>query len=161
MSKQEKGGMRSAFHYIVEFAVILLGITVSVTIEKNNAHQYKESVKNQSLSRILTNIQTDSLDFEFNIAVHAPASASCAWITEQRSTFAEQHPDSIGKHCSMCLFADEVDDADVLFAGPDDADGAVAVVWGQQGLPVGWRVHEVLYALVGELHIAQVVIDRG
>lgn len=108
MSKQEKGGMRSAFHYIVEFAVILLGITVSVTIEKNNAHQYKESVKNQSLSRILTNIQTDSLDFEFNIAVHAPASASCAWITEQRSTFAEQHPDSIGKHCSMCLMAQTV-----------------------------------------------------
>ena len=59
------------------------------------------------------------------------------------------------------LFTDEVDDADVLLAGPDDADGAVAVIWGQQGLPVGWRVHEVLYALVGELHIAQVMIDRG
>ena len=59
------------------------------------------------------------------------------------------------------VFTDEVDDADVLLAGPDDADGAVAVAWGQQGLPVGRRVHEVLYALVGELHIAQVVIDRG
>ena len=59
------------------------------------------------------------------------------------------------------VFADEVDDADVLFAGPDDADGAVAVIGAQQGLPVGRRVHEVLHALVGELRIAQVVIDRG
>ena len=56
MSKQEKGGMRSAFHYIVEFAVILLGITVSVTIEKNNAREYKREVKDQGLTRILDNL---------------------------------------------------------------------------------------------------------
>ena len=37
MSKQQKGGMRSVAHYVVEFAVILLGISVSVFIEKNNA----------------------------------------------------------------------------------------------------------------------------
>ena len=49
------------------------------------------------------------------------------------------------------VFADEVDDADVLFAGPDDADDAVAVIGAQQGLPVGRRIHEVLHALVGEL----------
>ena len=63
--------MRSAFHYIVEFAVILLGITVSVMIEKNNAREYKENIKNQSLERILSNIRTDSVDFEFNISVHS------------------------------------------------------------------------------------------
>ena len=49
--------MRSWPHYVVEFLVILLGITVSVTIEKNNAREYKENVKNQSLARILTNIE--------------------------------------------------------------------------------------------------------
>ena len=59
------------------------------------------------------------------------------------------------------VFADEVDDADVLLAGPDDADGAVAVAGGQQGLPVGRRVHEVLHALVGKGRIAHGVINGG
>ena len=57
MAKTESKGMRSGLHYVVEFLVILLGITVSVTIEKNNAREYKENVKNQSLARILTNIE--------------------------------------------------------------------------------------------------------
>ena len=57
MANKESKGMRSGLHYVVEFLVILLGITVSVTIEKNNAREYKENVKNQSLARILTNIE--------------------------------------------------------------------------------------------------------
>ena len=35
MAKTESKGMRSGLHYMVEFLVILLGITVSVTLEKN------------------------------------------------------------------------------------------------------------------------------
>ena len=108
MSKQEKGGMRSAFHYIVEFAVILLGITVSVTIEKNNAREYKENLKNQSLTRILSNIRTDSVDFEFNIAVHAPAAQSCTWVFDRRYNLEAEHPDSVGKHCSMCVMGQTI-----------------------------------------------------
>ncbi len=108
MSKQEKRSMRSAFHYIVEFAVILLGITVSVTIEKNNAREYKESVKNQSLERILSNIRTDSVDFEFNISVHAPAAQSCTWVFDRRYNLEAEHPDSVGKHCSMCVMGQTI-----------------------------------------------------
>ena len=108
MSKQQKGGMRSAFHYVVEFAVILLGISVSVFIEKNNARDYKESVKDQSLSRILTNIRQDSADYVFNMSVHKPAAESCAWMFERRDNIAAEHPDSVGKHCSMCLMAQTI-----------------------------------------------------
>ena len=95
-------------HYVVEFAVILLGISVSVYIEKNNAHDYKESVKNQSLSRILTNIRTDSLDFEFNIKVHTPAAESCKWMVDRRANLAQEHPDSVGKHCSICILGQTI-----------------------------------------------------
>ena len=69
MSKKENKGMRSGLHYLVEFLVILLGITVSVTIEKNNARDYKREVKDQGLTRILANLQQDSLDMEYNIDV--------------------------------------------------------------------------------------------
>ena len=103
MSKQEKGGMRSAFHYIVEFAVILLGITVSVTIEKNNAREYKREVKDQGLTRILDNLAQDSLDMEYNISVHLTAKASCQWVLDHRYDISEQHPDTIGKNCAICI----------------------------------------------------------
>ena len=48
--------MRHALHYVVEFLVILLSISVSVFIEKDNARVYKEEIKDQSLTRILQNI---------------------------------------------------------------------------------------------------------
>ena len=47
MANKESKGMRSGLHYVVEFLVILLGITVSVTLEKNNAREYKREVKDQ------------------------------------------------------------------------------------------------------------------
>ena len=108
MSKQQTGGTRSALHYIIEFAVILLGISISVYIEKNNAREYKENMKNQSLERILSNIQTDSIDFEFNIAVHEPAAKSCAWLFDQKDNMEQAHPDSVGKHCSMCIMGQTI-----------------------------------------------------
>ena len=100
--------MRSGLHYLVGFLVILLGITVSVTIEKNNAREYKESVKNQSLERILSNIRTDSVDFEFNISVHTPAAKSCSWVFDRRYNLEAEHPDSVGKHCSMCVMGQTI-----------------------------------------------------
>ena len=108
MSKQQTGGTRSALHYIIEFAVILLGISISVYIEKNNAREYKESVKNQSLARILSNIRTDSVDFEFNIAVHEPAAESCAWLYDRKDNLEQANPDSVGKHCSMCIMGQTI-----------------------------------------------------
>ena len=102
MAKTESKGMRSGLHYVVEFLVILLGITVSVTIEKNNAREYKREVKDQGLTRILANLHEDSVDLEFNIKVHAAAYESCRWMVEHRETISTEHPDSVGKHCSLC-----------------------------------------------------------
>jgi len=102
MAKTESKGMRSGLHYVVEFLVILLGITVSVTIEKNNAREYKREVKDQGLTRILANLHEDSVDLEFNIKVHAAAYESCRWMVEHRETISKEHPDSVGKHCSLC-----------------------------------------------------------
>jgi hypothetical protein len=40
-------------------------------LEKDKAREYKEDIKNQSLSRILENIEQDSTDLEFNIYFHS------------------------------------------------------------------------------------------
>ena len=76
MAKTESKGMRSGLHYVVEFLVILLGITVSVTLEKNNAREYKREVKDQGLTRILANLRQDSLDIRYNIGTHEVSQAS-------------------------------------------------------------------------------------
>ena len=103
MSKKENKGMRSGLHYLVEFLVILLGITVSVTIEKNNAREYKRDVKDQGLKRILANLQQDSLDMEYNINVHLVSGASCQWMYDTRALMSEQHPDTVGRNCAICI----------------------------------------------------------
>ena len=49
--------------YALEFIVIVLGISLSFYVEKLNAKNYKENLKNQSLKRILKNIEVDTGDF--------------------------------------------------------------------------------------------------
>ena len=100
--------MRNALHYVIEFLVILLGITVSVTIEKNSARKYKREVKDQGLTRILANIEQDSLDFVYNIGVHTKAKESCQWMIAHRDQMPEQHPDTIGKKCSLCIMGQTI-----------------------------------------------------
>ena len=52
--------------YTLEFIVIVVGISLSFYVEKLNEANYKENLKNQSLKRILKNIEVDTGDFEFN-----------------------------------------------------------------------------------------------
>jgi hypothetical protein len=101
METKEPARMRHALHYVVEFLVILLGISVSVFIEKDNARVYKEEIKDQSLTRILQNIAQDSTDLEFNIYFHSVGAASCDWMVSHRSDYQQLHPDTVGKHCSL------------------------------------------------------------
>ena len=108
MANKESKGMRSGLHYVVEFLVILLGITVSVTLEKNNAREYKREVKDQGLTRILANLRQDSLDIRYNIGTHEVSQASCEWMTEHRAVLDQQHPDSVGKHCAICIQAQTI-----------------------------------------------------
>ena len=108
METKEPGRMRHALHYFVEFLVILLGISVSVSIEKDNARVYKEEIKDQSLTRILQNIAQDSTDLEFNIYFHSVGAAACDWMVSHRSDYQQFHPDTVGKHCSLCLQANTI-----------------------------------------------------
>ena len=59
--------------YLIEFIVIIAGISISFYVEKLNENDYKENLKNQSLKRILKNIETDTRDFKFNLDANSRA----------------------------------------------------------------------------------------
>ena len=70
--------------YLLEFVVIILGVSISFYIEKQNALKYKETIKNQSLNRILNNSKTDNRDFEFNLEAHQDFVKSCYWVLKNK-----------------------------------------------------------------------------
>jgi hypothetical protein len=84
--------------YILEFIVIVVGISLSFYFEKQNAISYKEDLKNQSLKRILKNIEVDIKDYKFNIAAHKMAIKSANWLYIKSNTLSSQSKDSIGYH---------------------------------------------------------------
>lgn len=90
--------------YVLEFVVIILGVSISFYIEKQNAFKYKDSIKNQSLKRILNNSKIDSGDFKFNLAAHKDFVKSCNWILENKKTLSNFSRDSIGYHLSFAIW---------------------------------------------------------
>ena len=84
--------------YFLEFIVIFLGISISFYFEKQNAISYKEDLKNQSLKRILKNIEVDIKDYNFNIAAHKMAIKSADWLYKKSNNLSSQSKDSIGYH---------------------------------------------------------------
>lgn len=103
MSKQRPSLRSQGWHYALEFLVILLGITVSFYLEKSRVKSQEASLKNQSLTRILQNVQSDQSEFALNMAVHEMAARSCDWLFEHRQTHTSAHPDTLGHHCSVCI----------------------------------------------------------
>ena len=71
---------KSVTKYLIEFVVIMAGISISFYVEKLNENDYKENLKNQSLKRILKNIETDTRDFNFNLDANNRAIYSINWI---------------------------------------------------------------------------------
>jgi hypothetical protein len=88
--------------YTLEFIVIVVGISLSFYVEKLNEANYKENLKNQSLKRILKNIEVDTGDFEFNSSALKKAIKSSEWIINKE--LKELSRDSIGFHLNRALY---------------------------------------------------------
>ena len=88
--------------YTLEFFVIVVGISLSFYVEKLNETNYKENLKNQSLKRILKNIEVDTNDFEYNLSAHKKAIKSSNWIINKE---LKGYPnDSIGYHLNRAIY---------------------------------------------------------
>ena len=59
--------------YILEFIVIVFGITILFYLEKQNAISYKEDLKNESLKKVRVNINQDIADNLYNLDQHQRA----------------------------------------------------------------------------------------
>ena len=90
--------------YLLEFLVIVIGISISFYIEKENENTYKDNLKNQSLKRILENIADDTRDFKFNQEALRRAIYSTSWIIDRNRKSKMYSRDSIGFHLNRAVY---------------------------------------------------------
>ena len=90
--------------YLIEFIVIITGISLSFYVEKLNETNYKENLKNQSLGRILKNIEVDTKDFKFNLDANKKSIYSTEWLAERNDELQLYSRDSVGYHLNRAIF---------------------------------------------------------
>ena len=95
------------FRYSLEFLVIVMGITISFLIEKENANDYKEELKNQSLKMIIKNIEVDLIDLKFNYEVQTIASNAVDWLIKNNN-HSNISKDSIGIYLSNAILMNTI-----------------------------------------------------
>ena len=87
--------------YFLEFCVIIMGISISFYIEKQNALDYKKKLKNQSLNKLIININQDLGDSNFNFKQHLKASLAGQIILERGEELHKTNKDSLGYYLTV------------------------------------------------------------
>ena len=91
--------------YALEFIVIIAGILVSFYIEKQNTISYKDELKNQSLDRLISNIENDIKDSKFNYNIHSKGAKFGKIILTRSNDLYLNDKDSLGYYLkSVSLF---------------------------------------------------------
>ena len=94
--------------YSLEFLVIVMGISISFFIEKRNAKDYQEELKNQSLKRIIKNIEVDIIDLKYNIKVNTIATNATNWLVKNNTNYSNISKDSIGIYLNNAILLNTV-----------------------------------------------------
>ena len=94
--------------YSLEFLVIFMGISISFLIEKRNAKDYQEELKNQSLKRIIKNIEVDIIDLKYNVNVNTIASNATDWLVKNNDNYSNISKDSIGIYLNNAILSNTV-----------------------------------------------------
>ena len=94
--------------YSLEFLVIVMGISISFFIEKRNAKDYQEELKNQSLKRIIKNIEVDIKDLKFNFNVQTIASNATDWLVKNNTNYSNISQDSIGIYLNNAILLNTI-----------------------------------------------------
>lgn len=90
-----------AIRYLLEFLVIVCGISISFYIEKSNLNSYNEKLKNISLKKIYKNLSQDIDDLEYNLMLHQDAAFSGQQIINRGGYLFKNQKDSLGYHLSL------------------------------------------------------------
>ena len=94
--------------YSLEFLVIVMGISISFFIEKRNAKDYQEELKNQSLKRIIKNIEVDIIDLKYNIKVNTIATNATNWLVKNNTNYSNISKDSIGIYLNNAILLNTI-----------------------------------------------------
>ena len=92
--------------YLLEFIVIVFGVSLSFYVENYIENKKKDGLKNQSLNRILQNIETDIGDNNLNLKYHSGSLSSSYWLIKNKKKLSNFLRDTIGYHFSKAI--DEV-----------------------------------------------------
>ena len=85
-----------------------MGISISFFIEKRNAKNYQEELKNQSLKRIIKNIEVDIIDLKYNIKVNTIAASATNWLVINNTNYSNISKDSIGIYLNNAILLNTV-----------------------------------------------------
>ena len=82
--------------YVLEFIVIVFGITISFYLEKQNAISYKEDLKNESLKKLRVNVSQDIRDNIYNLDQHQRAYHASNMLVTKGLELYQRDKDSLG-----------------------------------------------------------------
>ena len=108
-----------AVKYLLEFIVIVIGISLSFYVEEIDKQKDKEQFKNQSLNRILQNLESDIRDNKWNLKAVSKSIESGEWIYKNRKKLKKYSRDSIGFHLArangfITIFVDNQEEYSTL-----------------------------------------------
>ena len=105
--------------YLLEFIVIITGISISFYVEEQNAIQYKEELKLESLKKLKTNLikELDGLHFDYN--VHTIAKQYSDILFDKGLDLYKKNKDSLGFYLSY------LKDAGTVFVENDEEYSAL------------------------------------
>ena len=92
--------------YLLEFIVIVFGVSLSFYVENYIENKKKDGLKNQSLNRILQNIEIDMRDNNVNLKFHSRSLSSSYWLIKNKKKLSNFSRDTVGYHFSKAI--DEV-----------------------------------------------------
>jgi len=94
--------------YILEFAVIVLGISISFYVEKQNAIAYKNELKMESLLKLKNNLLSELEGFHFDYEIHSTANKYADILYYRGLQLYQTNKDSLGFYLSNVRNANTV-----------------------------------------------------
>ena len=105
--------------YLLEFIVIVTGISISFYVEKQNAIHYKEELKEESLKKLKSNLHKELEGLHFDFGVHSTARKYSDILYNKGFELYKKNKDSLGFYLSF------LKDAGTVFVENDEEYSAL------------------------------------
>ena len=94
--------------FLIRLFIVVLGVLISFSIEKKRALSYKEDLKNNSLKKMLDNINHDLRDKIINYEIHTNAWRCCDRLLDNSEELFQENKDSLGYYIQIGSMANTI-----------------------------------------------------